>query len=268
MGNFLSTSKSKDRNGPAPPKDDVRARLAAQKESIQARDDGALKAQNDALQEAEKVVLQAYNDALQAHSGDEDDLDDDDSQQEANLAQTHTLAGNESKAQKPVMSAENRENVFAQLKIDEGVEYRIYLDSSEKKNPTFGVGHLILATDEEYGKPVGTAVSEERVKACFMHDLDTHIEECLKLYKTDWAGFPGEVQEILVNMMFNMGFSNLSTFINFNKEIRKKNWKEAAEHGRDSDWYDQVETPDDEPRRSQDGPGRAERLMQRLEALK
>jgi GH24 family phage-related lysozyme (muramidase) len=64
----------------------------------------------------------------------------------------------------------NREAVYEQLKIDEGVVYDIYLD--HLGYPTFGVGHLIRESDEEFGRGVGTGVSEERVRACFERDLD------------------------------------------------------------------------------------------------
>ena len=48
----------------------------------------------------------------------------------------------------------NREAVYEQLKIDEGVVYDIYLD--HLGYPTFGVGHLIRESDEEFGRGVGT----------------------------------------------------------------------------------------------------------------
>ena len=70
----------------------------------------------------------------------------------------------------------NRESIFEQLKIDEGVKYNIYLD--HLGYPTFGIGHHILDTDVESGKPVGTPVSEERVKECFENDLDIASSEC------------------------------------------------------------------------------------------
>ena len=44
----------------------------------------------------------------------------------------------------------NREAVYEQLKIDEGVVYDIYLD--HLGYPTFGVGHLIRESDEEFGR--------------------------------------------------------------------------------------------------------------------
>ena len=89
----------------------------------------------------------------------------------------------------------NREAVFNQLKIDEGVVYEIYED--HLGYATFGVGHLVLESDPEHGQPVGTPVSEERVRECFEKDLDTAISECTVLYGEAWIGFPGEVQEVL-----------------------------------------------------------------------
>ena len=75
----------------------------------------------------------------------------------------------------------NREEVFEQLKIDEGVVYEVYKD--HLGYPTFGVGHLVLESDPEYGLEVGSVVSEERVKECFERDLDIAIEECNQLYE-------------------------------------------------------------------------------------
>ena len=148
------------------------------------------------------------------------------------------------------MSPEAKQRVFEQLKIDEGVEYEIYED--HLGYPTFGVGHLITAFDEEWKKPVGTPVSEERVEACFMLDLETAIRECGLLYGSQFQSWPEEVQEVVVNMMFNMGRPRLSKFLNFRKALTELDWKRAAIEGRDSLWYRQV-------------TNRAERLMTRLE---
>ena len=145
----------------------------------------------------------------------------------------------------------DRHAVYEQLKIDEGVEYEIYLD--HLGYPTFGVGHLVLETDPEHGQEVGTAISEDRVKECFEKDLDTAISECNALYEDGVFGdLPGEVQEILVNMMFNMGRTRLSKFKKMHAAILEADWKTAAREGRDSLWYRQV-------------TNRAERLMERLE---
>jgi lysozyme len=146
----------------------------------------------------------------------------------------------------------NREAIYEQLKIDEGVVYEIYED--HLGYPTFGVGHLVLESDPEHGQPVGTPVSEERVRECFEKDLDTAIAECVVLYEDAWEGFPGEVQEVLVNMLFNLGRPRLSKFKNFNSKLIEGDYAGAAPEGLDSLWARQV-------------GARAERLMERLKAV-
>jgi lysozyme len=146
----------------------------------------------------------------------------------------------------------NRESVFEQLKIDEGVVYEIYKD--HLGYPTFGVGHLVLESDPEFGQDVGTPVTEERTKECFEKDLDTSISECVALYGDDFTDWPGVVQEVLVNMMFNMGRTRLGKFNNFRKALEAQDWKQAGIEGRDSRWHKQV-------------TNRAERLMERLEQV-
>ena len=144
----------------------------------------------------------------------------------------------------------DKDRIFEDLKRDEGVVYEIYLD--HLGYPTFGVGHLVRESDPERGQPVGTPVSEQRVWECFESDLETSINECIVLYGNAWYGFPGEVKEILVNMMFNLGRPRLSKFVNMNRHLTSHDWKNAAVEGRDSLWYRQV-------------TNRAERLMTRLE---
>ena len=144
----------------------------------------------------------------------------------------------------------DREAVFEQLKIDEGVVNEIYKD--HLGYPTFGVGHLVLESDPEFGQEVGTPVSEERVRECFERDLDTSISECVALYGEQFNEWPDEVQQIIVNMMFNMGRTRLGKFNNFRKALEAQDWKQAAVEGRDSRWHKQV-------------TNRAERLMERLE---
>tara|TARA_B100001105_G_C22316840_1_gene410699 strand:- start:198 stop:668 length:471 start_codon:yes stop_codon:yes gene_type:complete len=146
----------------------------------------------------------------------------------------------------------DREAVFEQLKIDEGVVHEIYKD--HLGYPTFGVGHLVLASDPEQGQAVGTPVSEDRVKECFEKDLDTAISECTALYGDSFNNWPGTVQEVLVNMMFNMGRTRLGKFINFRKALESQDWKQAGVEGRDSRWHKQV-------------TNRAEKLMVRLESI-
>ena len=149
------------------------------------------------------------------------------------------------------MDKQEREKLFEQLKIDEGVVYEIYND--HLGYPTFGVGHLIKESDPEFGEPVGTSVTEERVWTCFDGDVDIALSECVALYgEREFGELPSEVKQIVVNMMFNMGRTRLSGFRKFNAALLEGDWKTAAVEGRDSRWYRQV-------------TNRAERLMTRME---
>ena len=146
----------------------------------------------------------------------------------------------------------NIEQVQKQLEIDEGVVYKIYTD--HLGYPTFGIGHLITKNDPEFEEPVGTPVSKERVDSVFAIDIKIAEDECCVLYPF-WEELPEEVQEILVNMMFNLGRPRLTKFKKMNAALEMGDWKTAAVEGRDSRWYHQV-------------GNRSERLMTRLENVK
>jgi lysozyme len=143
----------------------------------------------------------------------------------------------------------NIERLQKQLEIDEGVVYKIYED--HLGYATFGIGHLITKDDLEFGLALDSPVSEDRVAEAFRNDVAISISECRVLYNM-WDTFPEEVQEILVNMMFNLGRPRLSKFKNMKKALDSRCWELAATEGRDSLWYRQV-------------GNRAERLMGRLE---
>ena len=139
---------------------------------------------------------------------------------------------------------------------DEGCKYEIYLDHLGL--PTCGIGHLIKESDEEHGKPVGTKVSEERVKQLFDEDIKVTLEECQDLFTTDisaWEALPEEAQLVLANMMFNMGKPRLSKFVKMRKAIEDFDYEEASNQMKDSKWYTQV-------------TNRADRLVNRMKALK
>ena len=147
----------------------------------------------------------------------------------------------------------NLDRLQKQLMEDEGVKYEIYLDHLGL--PTFGIGHLIKATDAEHGKPVGTKISKARVDECFRQDVSVAVSECLKLFdRKDFESWPDQVREVVVNMMFNLGRPRLSKFLKFQAALKSRNWRQAALEGRDSAWYRQV-------------PNRAERLMRTLESI-
>ena len=152
------------------------------------------------------------------------------------------------------MQLRSKDNVFEQLKIDEGIKHECYLCSENV--PTFGIGHKILPTDPEYNMPLGTAVSEKRIWEVFQDDLSIAVNGCEILFSTPvWATFPDEVQEVCVNMMFNLGRPRYSKFTKHLAALRAHDWPEAGAEARDSRWHTQV-------------GNRAERLCQKLEAMK
>lgn len=145
----------------------------------------------------------------------------------------------------------NIDQLREELKIDEGVEYEIYLDHLGL--PTFGIGHLVVEGDPEHGEPVGTPVSESRVNECFDKDVEIMLGECRKLYD-DFDELPEEAQLIIANMMFNMGRPRLSKFKGMKAGVDARDWNRAADEMVDSRWYRQV-------------TNRADRLVERMRAL-
>ena len=138
-----------------------------------------------------------------------------------------------------------------QLKIDEGVKYEVYDDHLGYK--TFGIGHLVKTTDEEYGAPVGTPVSEDRVNSVFDEDVETYINESKKVF-SNLEDMPQEAQQVIVNMCFNMGAPRLSQFKKFIKAIQDEDWATASVEMLDSRWANQVGS-------------RADRLSDRIKAI-
>jgi len=145
----------------------------------------------------------------------------------------------------------NLELLQEQLAIDEGVKFEIYLDHLDL--PTCGIGHLVLESDPEYGEPVGTPVTEERVTELFQQDCAIVLEDCQILYP-DFDELPEEVQQIIANMMFNMGRPRLSKFKGMKRGVDARDWNAAADEMVDSGWYRQV-------------TNRADRLVNRMRAL-
>ena len=145
----------------------------------------------------------------------------------------------------------NIDRLRKQLEIDEGVVHEIYLD--HLGYPTFGIGHLVTESDPEHGLEVGTAVTSDRVAEAFESDLEGVLSDCRKLYP-DIDDLPEEAQQIIANMMFNLGYPRLSKFKNMKRCVDERNWMGAGEEMMDSRWYNQV-------------PNRAGRLVNRMKLI-
>ena len=145
----------------------------------------------------------------------------------------------------------NKDRLREELADDEGCKLEIYLDHLGL--PTFGIGHLVREDDPEHGEPVGTAVSEERVRQVFSLDIAVTLEDCKRLY-ADFDDLPEEAQLVIANMCFNLGYPRLSKFKDMRAAVNERSWNAAADAMVDSRWHDQV-------------PNRAKRLIKRMRAL-
>jgi len=143
------------------------------------------------------------------------------------------------------------EKLRKQLEIDEGVVHEIYLD--HLGYPTFGIGHLVIESDPENGLAVGTPVSSERCVEAFDADVEIVLSDCNILYP-DFDDLPEEAQQIIANMMFNLGRPRLSKFRGMKAGVDAKDWNRAADEMVDSRWYRQVGR-------------RAERLVERMREI-
>ena len=145
----------------------------------------------------------------------------------------------------------NIEQLRKQLEVDEGCVYEIYND--HLGYPTFGIGHLVKKFDDEYGQSLGTSVSSERVAEAFESDIQSVLRDCHILY-SDFHTLPEEAQQVIANMMFNLGRPRLSKFAGMKRGVDARDWNQAADEMVDSAWYRQV-------------TNRADRLVERIRVL-
>jgi len=145
----------------------------------------------------------------------------------------------------------NIEQLREQLEVDEGCVYEIYND--HLGYATFGIGHLVTESDPEQGQSLGTPVSSERVAEAFESDIQSVLRDCNILY-SDFHNLPEEAQQVIANMMFNLGRPRLSKFAGMKRGVDARDWNQAADEMVDSNWYRQV-------------TNRADRLVERVRAL-
>jgi len=139
-----------------------------------------------------------------------------------------------------------------QIASDEGKKYEVYLCS--ENHPTMGIGHLITTNDPEYGQPIGTEVSEDRVNEAFDSDIRTTLEDCRIIFD-DFDSMPEEIQLCLANMAFQLGRPTLTKFRKSVAYANDGDWSSLADEILDSRWA-QEQTPH-----------RANRISDRIKAV-
>ena len=141
----------------------------------------------------------------------------------------------------------NLNKLQEQIMFEEGVKYEIYNDHLGYK--TFGVGHLVRATDPENEMEVGTKVSKLRVAECFEADLYVAINDMEKF--TEGMEVDDNVKECVTEMVFQLGLPRLNKFRKFKQALLESDIKTAQAEMKDSLWYKQT-------------TNRADRLIEKL----
>jgi len=141
----------------------------------------------------------------------------------------------------------NLNKLQEQIMFEEGVKYEIYNDHLGYK--TFGVGHLVRATDPENEMEVGTKVSKMRVAECFEADLYVAINDMEKF--TEGMEIDDNIKECVTEMVFQLGLPRLNKFKKFKQALLDGDIETAQAEMKDSLWYRQT-------------TNRAERLIEKL----
>ena len=141
----------------------------------------------------------------------------------------------------------NLNKLQKQIMFEEGVKYEIYNDHLGYK--TFGVGHLVRATDPENEMAVGTKVSKMRVAECFEADLYVAMNDMEKF--TEGMEVDDNIKECVTEMVFQLGLPRLNKFKNFKQALLDGDIETAQAEMKDSLWYRQT-------------TNRAERLIEKL----
>ena len=114
-----------------------------------------------------------------------------------------------------------------QIKLHEGVEYRVYEDTQGIL--TIGVGRNL----EDRG------LSEDEVDYLLNNDIKICVEELKRSF--DWYDDLDDIRKrVLVDMMFNLGMPRLKGFVKMLEAIESGAWEAAAEEMLDSTWARQV----------------------------
>jgi lysozyme len=130
------------------------------------------------------------------------------------------------------------------LKGDEGLALTAYPDPISKGEPwTIGYGHT-------YRVKKGDKCTIPEADAFLDKDI-AHAIEMLDEKFAWWRKMDDLRQDVLANMMFNMGTSRLSGFVNTLAAMKRGDYAEAADRMLESLWAKQVK-------------GRARRLAQQM----
>ena len=109
----------------------------------------------------------------------------------------------------------------------EAIVLHPYIDSVGKE--TIGVGHNL--TDNGISTDAAMFILDE--------DIATAKQDLLKIFE-DFMELPEDVQAVMIDMMFNLGYSRFSKFKRMIAAVKIRDFKTAAKEAKDSKWCRQV----------------------------
>ena len=129
----------------------------------------------------------------------------------------------------------SKDSLKEKIKIHEGFRDMIYLDSLQKK--TIGYGHLIVHEDKFVE---GKAYPKEELEALFDKDFNKGWDLMIQFCEVNSLNVSEEAQEVLCEMIFQMGYSGVGKFKNMIKALQNKEYKIASIEMLDSRWAKQT----------------------------
>ena len=90
------------------------------------------------------------------------------------------------------------------------------------------------------GQPIGTRISYQDLMTYLNTDSANALRDARRLYPGVFDSLPSEVQLIIADMSFNLGYYRLSRFRKMKAAVLRRDWSAAADEMRDSAWYGQV----------------------------
>lgn len=128
-----------------------------------------------------------------------------------------------------------------EIEADEGIRHKPYRCSAGKL--TIGIGRNL----DDRG------LNTEEIDLLFYNDFEDVVTNLRRIFK-DFDTFNKDLQHVLFNMCFQLGYVGFSKFYNFIAAIKAKQYGAAAHEMKNSLWYKQTTK-------------RAERLIARVNKL-
>jgi|SRR3990167_11494542 len=120
----------------------------------------------------------------------------------------------------------NLDKLQESLRIHEGLKLKPYTDTE---------GHLTIG----FGHNLDNGITIKQAYALLADDIDTAKKE-LDRYLPGWMGHDDARQNVLIEMVFNMGMPRLSGFKKMLAALDSRDYAQAAKEMEDSKWAKQV----------------------------